>query len=192
MAEEFISVNDIHIGDRIRKSIKSHDITRAQFAEMLGVSDSKVDRILQNRTIDTFLLYDISKKLGINFFSWYTIHWNPEDTGETLYYYHVGKAIEIYMRLAGLSQAVLAEKMGMQQAGISKMLKKNSIDTGRLVDLCYILNHNFFEDFFNNPKAILQENTLKYDVLLEKYNALLIENEHLKTKILDLEKQLQK
>ena len=187
-----IKLKEFKIGDRIRKSIKSHDITRAQFAEMLGVSDSKVDRILQNRTIDTFLLYDISKKLGINFFSWYTIHWNPEDTGETLYYYHVGKAIEIYMRLAGLSQAVLAEKMGMQQAGISKMLKKNSIDTGRLIDLCHILNHNFFEDFFNNPKAILQENTLKYDVLLEKYNALLIENEHLKTKILDLEKQLQK
>ena len=155
MVENFISVNDIHIGDRIRKSIKSRDITRAQFAEMLGVSDSKVDRILQSRTIDTLLLYDISKKLGINFFSYYTIHWNPEDTGETLYYYHVGKALEINMRLANLSQAELAEKIGMQQAGISKMLKKNSIDTGRLVDLCYILNHNFFEDFFNYPNAIL-------------------------------------
>ena len=187
-----VSVNDIHIGDRIRRSIKSNDITRGHFAELLGVSESKVDRILQNRTIETSLLYDISKKLGINFFSWYCSDWNPEDSGDTLYYYHVGKAIELYMKSISLSQADLAEKMGMQQAGISKMLKKNSIDTGKLVDLCYIFNHNFFEDFYNNPKVILQDKTLKYDILLEKYNALLIENEQLKTKILDLEKQLQK
>ncbi len=192
MADLLVSVNDIHIGDRIRRSIKSNDITRGHFAELLGVSESKVDRILQNRTIETSLLYDISKKLGINFFSWYCSDWNPEDSGDTLYYYHVGKAIELYMKSISLSQADLAEKMGMQQAGISKMLKKNSIDTGKLVDLCYIFNHNFFEDFYNNPKVILQDKTLKYDILLEKYNSLLIENEQLKTKILDLEKQLQK
>ena len=187
-----VSVNDIHIGDRIRRTIKSNDITPGHFAELLGVSESKVDRILQNRTIETSLLYDISKKLGINFFSWYCSDWNPEDSGDTLYYYHVGKAIELYMKSISLSQADLAEKMGMQQAGISKMLKKNSIDTGKLVDLFYIFNHNFFEDFYNNPKVILQDKTLKYDILLEKYNALLIENDQLKTKILDLEKQLQK
>lgn len=68
MDDLLVSVNDIHIGDRIRRSIKSNDITRGHFAELLGVSESKVDRILQNRTIETSLLYDISKKLGINFF----------------------------------------------------------------------------------------------------------------------------
>ena len=58
MDDLLVSVNDIHIGDRIRRSIKSNDITRGHFAELLGVSESKVDRILQNRTIETSLLYD--------------------------------------------------------------------------------------------------------------------------------------
>ena len=108
MSDLFVPVSDIHIGDRIRKSIKSHDITRGHFAEILGVSNSKVDRILQNQTIETFLLYDISKKLGINFFSCYCRDWNPEDnSGETLYYYHIGKAIELYMKSINLSQSVL-------------------------------------------------------------------------------------
>ena len=103
MDDLLVSVNDIHIGDRIRRSIKSNDIKRGHFAELLGVSESKVDRILQNRTIETSLLYDISKKLGINFFSWYCSDWNPEDSGDTLYYYHVGKAIELYMKSISLS-----------------------------------------------------------------------------------------
>lgn len=151
MSDLFVPVSDIHIGDRIRKSIKSHDITRGHFAEILGVSNSKVDRILQNQTIETFLLYDISKKLGINFFSCYCRDWNPEDnSGETLYYYHIGKAIELYMKSINLSQSVLAEKIGMQQAGISKLLKKNSIDTGKLVAISNYLGHNFFADFYIN------------------------------------------
>lgn len=186
------SLYDGHIGDRIRKYIKSHDITRQYLAEIIGVSGSKLDRILQSRTIDTALLFNISKKLKINFFAWYCGEYTEEDTGSTLYNYNVGKSIELQLKAAGMSQTELATEMGVKQPVISKIIRKESIDTGKLVDLCYIFEHNFFKDFYNQPEKILEENHIKYDDLLEKYNRLLIENEHLKTRILDLETQLGK
>ncbi len=177
---------DAHIGDFIRKYIKSHDITRQQLAEMLGVSNSKVDRILQSRTIDTTLLFDICKKLNINIFAFYTGGYNEKDKGDTLYNYDVGKSVEVQLKISGMSQKQLAEKIGVKQPVISKIIKHPSIDTGRLIGLCYALNHNFFRDFFNHPEKIIEDYKVKYDELIEKYNLLLIENEKLRAKLYDL------
>ena len=69
-------------------------------------------------------------------------------------------------------------------------LKKESIDSGRLTAISNVLGYNFFLDFYGDYKNAYQRQVHISSHTLEEYNKLLFENEHLKTKILDLEQMV--
>ena len=185
-----ILVRDIHVGDSLRKWLKTHNFTRQQFAEIMGLYRSNTDRILRNPTIETDKLLHISLTLNYNFFQAF---WGAEivdESGETLKPVHIGERIELKLKEQDITQYQLAEELGIQQPVVSKLIKKESIDSGRLTAISNVLGYNFFLDFYGDYKNAYQRQVHISSHTLEEYNKLLFENEHLKTKILDLEQMV--
>ena len=60
---------------------------------------------------------------------------------------HVVNAIENRMREMHMTQAELAEKLGMKQPQLSKIISKSSMDTEKLSAFCLALEYNFFKLF---------------------------------------------
>jgi transcriptional regulator with XRE-family HTH domain len=187
-----LNIYDLNIGDLIRNYLKTHHLTQHQFAEDIGLSKSKVDRLFQSRTIDTSLLVVISKALKYNFFALYAGDSRNDNNCETIENIHIGKLIELKLKESNLSQAQLAERLKMNQPVVSKLIKKESVDTGRLVELCHVFDYNFFQDYYYRPNRLIDEERKKYIALLEKYNALLNENARLKAEIYDLKTEIEK
>jgi transcriptional regulator with XRE-family HTH domain len=187
-----LNIYDLNIGDVIRNYLKTHHLTQHQFAEDIGLSKSKVDRLFQSRTIDTSLLVVISKALKYNFFALYAGDARNDNNCETIENIHIGKLIELKLKESNLSQAQLAERLKMNQPVVSKLIKKESVDTGRLVELCHVFDYNFFQDYYYRPNRLIDEERKKYIALLEKYNALLNENARLKAEIYDLKTEIEK
>ena len=125
-----LNIYDLNIGDVIRNYLKTHHLTQHQFAEDVGLSKSKVDRLFQSRTIDTSLLVVISKALKYNFFALYAGDARNDNNCETIENIHIGKLIELKLKESNLSQAQLAERLKMNQPVVSKLIKKESVDTG--------------------------------------------------------------
>ncbi len=61
----------IHIGSLIAERIKAHGMTKAEFGRRINTSRQNVNTLLRKETLDASLLYQISKILKFNFFSYY-------------------------------------------------------------------------------------------------------------------------
>lgn len=59
---------------------------------------------------------------------------------------NIGQRIAECLEESNISKTKLAEELKMSHSQLSQMLSKPSIDTGRLVQICKILNHNFFAE----------------------------------------------
>ena len=71
----------IHIGENILAVINQKGITKAMLARMLSIKPQSVDYLLKRKSIDTDMLYNISKALEFDFFQLYrTNQPNPEQT----------------------------------------------------------------------------------------------------------------
>lgn len=95
---------------------------------------------------------------------------------------HVGKLIEERLKVMGISQAEFAKKMNQSQQNVSRILKKKSMDTEKLIELSILLEHNFFEDFCPNIKKEVKEEPNGYsgtaeNVYKELYEKMLAERD---------------
>lgn len=70
---------------------------------------------------------------------------------------HVGNMILDYMKQHRISQAELARNIKLDTSNLNKLLKKKSMETDRLMDICIALEHNFFPLFCNDTKAYNSE-----------------------------------
>lgn len=66
---------------------------------------------------------------------------------------HIGNMILDYMKQHRISQAELARNIKLDTSNLNKLLKKKSMETDRLMDICIALEHNFFPLFCNDTKA---------------------------------------
>ena len=180
-----IIVSDINVGEALRKWLKVHNITRQQFADAMGMYTSKVGRILSNPTIDTEELFRISKVLQVNFFE---LFWSDnviDEFGNTLQPIHIGQAIDKVLKGSDITQAKLAELIGVHQTDITRLIKKQSIDSGKLTTISRVLNHNFFLDFYGNIEEAATDLAVKVGYYMGKYNKLLIDYERISRKLMD-------
>ena len=69
-----MEVGVVHIGHAIELKLKEKNISKAEFAKMLGMQPQNVNRLLEKSSIDTNKLIIISSALGYNFFSDYVPH----------------------------------------------------------------------------------------------------------------------
>ena len=60
---------------------------------------------------------------------------------------HIGKIICKKMQEEGRTKKWLANQVSCDPSCFCKTLKKNSIDTALLMNICLALKHNFFEDY---------------------------------------------
>lgn len=60
---------------------------------------------------------------------------------------HVGEMIENRIKKKGILRAELSRKIGMPQSNLTRLLKKSSIDTGKLVEISRAVEYNFFKEF---------------------------------------------
>ena len=174
-------VKDIHVGEALRAWCKRNNLTRQKLADKMELPKSNIDRMFAKATIDTNKLLDISHALNHNFFAEF---WRKEIEEYDIYelsdyetlpsYIHIGNKIEICLREKKISQNQLASQLGVQHPVVSKLLRKNSIDSGRLVIISNFLQHDFFADFYINVIS----NEVK-------------ENRFLSEKIVDLEKTIE-
>ena len=164
-------VKDVHVGEALRAWCKRNNLTRQKLADKMELPKSNIDRIFSKPTIDTNKLLDFSLCLGCNFFAemWggrYIVDAETEmkylDT--TPSYIHIGNRIEICLREKKITQNQLATYLGVQRPVVSKLLRKDSIDSGRLVAISNYLGYDFFADFYINAvpnelkaKQFLQE-----------------------------------
>lgn len=72
LLEKGLSMEEIHIGKRIRKKIDEQGRSVKWFAVRLGCGRDNVYKIFQRSSIDTNLLLRISMVLGCDFFEEYS------------------------------------------------------------------------------------------------------------------------
>ena len=71
----------IHIGENIWGIMSQKKITKAMLARLLSIKPQSVDYLLKRKSIDTDMLYNISKALDFDFFQLFrTNQTNQEQT----------------------------------------------------------------------------------------------------------------
>lgn len=148
-------VKKIHVGDALRTWCKRNGLTRQKLADIMELPKSNIDRVFSKQSIETSKLEDFSKKLNHNFFAELWSDENYEDLKtqkgfleippESL---NIGTSIWEYMLENHIPQNQLATALGVTHPVVSKLLKKESIDTDKLVEISNFLNRDFFIEFY--------------------------------------------
>ena len=88
-----------------------------------------------------------------------------------------------------MTQTEFASLLKIKQPDVSRILKRDSIDTEKLAVISELLGYNFFKEYIpkENNSRPTEENS---DTLLSRFEALVIENGNLKTEITRLQKIL--
>lgn len=73
----------VKIGDLIRKEVEARGMKVSHFAKMINRTRQNVHNIFGRSTIDTDLLYEISKALNRDFFSEFSTALNKEDVSNS-------------------------------------------------------------------------------------------------------------
>lgn len=66
------------------------------------------------------------------------------------YNIHIGKLLEVYVKKYFVKKKELAHDIDRSTQSITKYLQNDSIQTSILIDICYALEYNFFQDMANN------------------------------------------
>ena len=138
---EYVPIADIHIGEVIRQWMHGK-MTRRQMADKLHLPKSNIDRILSSKSMETDKLLRICLLTGKDFFSIYGGNIDIESANPKVL--PIGEEIRGWLELNNIPQIQLANALGVTNPVVSKMLKKEFIDTDRLVQVSNILKHNFF------------------------------------------------
>ncbi|MFV0324665.1 MAG: helix-turn-helix domain-containing protein [Bacteroides xylanisolvens] len=67
-----MKINRLNIGQEVRKKVEENGISKAKFAELLGIARQNIEKtVFQKHSLDTDLLCNISEVLNCNFFDYY-------------------------------------------------------------------------------------------------------------------------
>lgn len=67
-----MKINRLDIGQEVRKKVEESGMSKAKFAELLGIARQNIEKtVFQKHSLDTDLLCKISEVLNCNFFDFY-------------------------------------------------------------------------------------------------------------------------
>jgi DNA-binding Xre family transcriptional regulator len=140
-----MSEDRIHVGEAIKRKLKTSDMSITNFATKLNMERTNVYDIFKRASIDSALLATISQLLNHNFFELYTTPpptkpYKPDKNGEI----HIGSLIHEVCVAKRITGAELSRKIFTSRQNINKIFQRNSIDTYQLLKLCKALDHDFF------------------------------------------------
>lgn len=101
---QICSMEEIHIGNEIKKVLDASDVSVSDFAKRINKSRGNVYSILSRKSIDTDLLHSISQVLNYDFFLLFS------ETFDTLH--HRLKKLEKENRMVSTLNDLLLEKYG--------------------------------------------------------------------------------
>lgn len=179
-------LDNIHIGEVIDKWIRIHNITQAKFAQLLGMPTTNAARLLKKKTIETNLLQIVGMQLKHNFFRVFVSGQDYDVENSPLVIVHIGESINRRLKELRMTQADFAARLGIYQPEVSKIIKKGSIDTGKLAAISQLLDYNFFEEFIPNDEK--ETSTSSKDVL-QRLEELILDNDRLKQEISRLKEE---
>ena len=182
-------MTDIHIGAAIDLWIRTHKITQSRFAQMIGKPATNAARLLKKKSMDTLLLQSISMVLKHNFFREFCKDMPYEEPEIETIVVNIGESINRRLKEIKMTQTEFASLLKIKQPDVSRILKRDSIDTEKLAVISELLGYNFFKEYIPKEKNSrpAEQNS---ETLLDRFEALVIENGNLKTEITRLQKLL--
>jgi len=140
------NIKDIHIGEMICSYLKKNLMTKKKFAEIMGIPMTNAMRLLSNKNIELNRLLEVSRKLQHNFIA--DICDEPQYVNFLDFdpLINIGNDIENRLKILKMTQVEFARAMNIHQSDVSKLLKKESIGTEKLLKICRVLDHNFFRE----------------------------------------------
>ena len=82
--------------------------------------------------------------------------------------------------------------MGVLPSQVTRIIKKHSIDSGKLTSISNTLDHNFFLDFYGNYEETSANLAIQVGLYMGKYNKLLLEYEDVNRQLLDCRAEAEK
>ena len=179
-------VPNIHVGKMIERRLSEMKMSQTQFAKIMFMPQSNISRLLKRETMDIEKLVVICMKMEYNFFEEFC---GRKDTHAyngkfSIPLVNIGSSISDYLKSNNMSQIEFSEIMGIQQPDTSKLLKRASLDTGKL-EYCTVSQEI--------PQTAAEEDktpTTEFQELLSRYENLTVENVTLKARIYELEQKL--
>ena len=185
-----IDIPDIHIGELILKYLRDNNISQGYLAKQIDMPTSNLSRLLKRKSMETQKLFLISFALDHNFFEAFIM---PDDIDENdnrpMGVPELGALIEKRMKEINMNQTEFAAKLNTTQSDVSRILKRQSIDTDKLARISRVLGYNFFRDFYKDSNVVDFETGVPFD-FLKRYEELVIENENLRKKLKDAEAEI--
>lgn len=187
-------IESINIGEKIREIIAEKGISQAQLGRMLKKPATYITRLLNKETIDTENLIVICLHLKYNLFADFSKSemldeeyqciidikndnddiWSP---GCILLRPHIGNKIVDILKHKKVTQAELGDYLGVSHQEVSRLLKNNSIDTGKLVLISNFLKYNFFGCYYlrENSEEMMAGGIID-NILIKYVDELLIDD----------------
>lgn len=190
MVEDSVFLQDIHVGNAIIRHLKEIGEKQSYLARLLNTPTSNLTRMLKRNSMDTHRLFDISMKLDYNFFALF-----GKDT-DLLEQYSLGEpeiGLHIEKRLNELEmlRADFASALGIKPTDVSRILKKTSFETDKLLLISRILNYNFFKDYYHKTPISKEEQDKSLKSFLEtRYDEMVLENNRLSNEIVLVKNEL--
>jgi DNA-binding Xre family transcriptional regulator len=70
---------------------------------------------------------------------------------------HIGSIIKEVLAERGMSKVELSRRLNMTSTNIHKIFKRETIDTGLLLNLCKALKYDFFQYYMSASTSLLKE-----------------------------------
>ncbi|WP_027454891.1 helix-turn-helix domain-containing protein [Xylanibacter brevis] len=206
-------VKEVHVGEALRLWCKKNNLTRQKLADLMNLPKSNIDRVLSKPSIETSKLIELSRKLNHNFFAEFWSETSYDDLEKEGVFLatppqtiNIGTIISLHLAGNHITQNQLASSLGVTHPVVSKLLKKESIDTDKLVTISNILNRNFFKEFYmlhlpkgtdftGSPIVPVDENEAFNNILkpiLKRNEDLAAENARLKDYLREVYSKMQK
>lgn len=78
---------------------------------------------------------------------------------------HIGFTLKTYLKHHHITYDEMSRRLNMSLTGVSSMVARNTIDTGRLIQICESLKHDFFQYFsINIQDVVVREPGSTYEV----------------------------
>ena len=150
-------ITPVNIGESISNRLDEIGIPKVKFAREVDVDQSNLNKFLRKKTINTGKLVLISRILKYNFFKDYCPDCKDEQLRDESFFIrevNVGDEISKELKWQGISHKDLVLKIRSNenafkaiQSDISKIVKSETIDTGKLVDISIAIGYNFFYEY---------------------------------------------
>lgn len=190
MIEELVILQDIHVGNAIIRHLKEIGEKQSYLARLLDMPTSNLTRILKRNSMETHRLFEICMKLDYNFFA---LFGNDTDLLErySLGEPEIGLCIERQLNKLGMLRADFASALGIKPTDVSRILKRNSFETDKLLLISRILNYNFFKEFYHEVPTSIEDQDKRIRTFIEtKYDEMLIENNRLSNELSSVRNEL--